>query len=108
MTEKELRKLNRYQLLELMMLQTERIDTLEKQLSEAQAQLQDRAIRLAELGSVAEAALQLEGVFEAAQRAADVYLDAAKQEAARIVEEAHGAAQEIIRAAEADKPDGKV
>ena len=100
MTEKELRKLNRYQLLEVMMMQTERIDTLEKQLQEARAQLEDRTIRLARLGSVAEAALQLEGVFDAAQRAADLYLDAAKQEAARILEEANRRAEEMIGAAE--------
>lgn len=108
MTEKELRKLNRYQLLEVMMMQTERIDTLEKQLQEAQAQLEDRTIRLARLGSVAEAALQLEGVFDAAQRAADLYLDAAKQEAARILEEANRRAEEMIGAAETAAQKGNV
>ena len=35
MTEKELRKLNRYQLLELLVMQTERVEKLQKQLDEA-------------------------------------------------------------------------
>ena len=102
MTEKELRKLNRYQLLEVMMMQTERIDTLEKQLQEAQAQLEDRTIRLTQLGSVADAALQLGGVFEAAQRAADLYLEAAKQKASQIVDDANRKAEQILRAGQAN------
>ncbi len=88
MTEKELRKLNRYQLLELLMIQTERNNELQKQLEDTRRDLESQQIRLSELGSIAEAALQLNGVFEAAQKAANCYLEAAREQAARIVEEA--------------------
>lgn len=78
MTEKELKKLNRKQLLELLLKQTERADQLEQELDEAKKQLEDRRIAELEAGSIAEAALKLSGVFEAAQKAADLYLDNVK------------------------------
>ena len=74
MTEKELKKLNRKQLLELLLRQTERADQLESELEEAKKQLEDKRITEMEAGSIAQAALQLNGIFEAAQRAADQYL----------------------------------
>lgn len=85
MTEKELKKLNRYQLLELLMMQTERADQLQHKLEEAERELKQQNIRLSKLGSIADASLQLSGVFEAAQEAADLYLKAVRQ---RVEEEA--------------------
>ena len=79
MTEKELRKLNRYQLLELILIQSEKIDDLEKQLESVQNELREQKINVEKAGSIAEAALQLSGVFEAAQRAADLYLKSIKE-----------------------------
>lgn len=67
--------MKREQLLELMLEQSRRIELLEKQVSELQAKLADRSIVVQESGSIAEAALKLNGVFEAAQRAADQYLE---------------------------------
>ena len=100
MTEKELKKMNRYQLLELLLMQTERADQLEKQLEAAEKQLKEQNIRLSELGSVAEAALQLSGVFEAAQKAVDLYQKEAKlraeQEASSILKHAEEEAQAIL------------
>lgn len=78
MTEKELKKLNRYQLLELIILQTEQINDLELQLSKTRKALESQQIRISQAGSIAEAALQLSGVFEAAQAAADTYLENVK------------------------------
>lgn len=100
MTEKELRKLNRYQLLELLIIQTERADRLQEQLEAAQKRLNDKDIRLSALGSIAEASLQLCGVFETAQDAADNYLTAAKRQAIEIEEEARQKAAKIIAEAE--------
>ena len=48
---------------------------LKMQLNEMQAQLDNRQILMNEAGSIAEAALQLNGVFEAAQNAAAQYLE---------------------------------
>lgn len=100
MTEKELRKLNRYQLLELLIIQTERADQLQKKLEAAENQLNDQDIRLTVLGSIAEASLQLSGVFEAAQAAADRYLSEAQKKAVEIEEEASRKAARIVADAE--------
>lgn len=101
MTEKELRKLNRYQLLELLIIQTERADKLQQKLENAEAEINDKRIRLTTLGSIAEASLQLGGVFESAQKAADLYLDAAMKRAEEIEAEARKRASSIIEEAEA-------
>ena len=82
MTEKDLKKLNRYQLLEMLIIQTERADDLQRQLEQAQEQLNSREVQMTVIGSIAEASLQLSGVFDAAQTAADMYLNAAKDRAA--------------------------
>lgn len=74
MTDQELRKLNRLELLELLTKQQERIEELENRVDELEERLQDRQIRIAEAGSIAEAALELTGIFEKAQEAADLYL----------------------------------
>ena len=101
MTEKELKKLNRYQLLELLVMQTERADKLEKRVEELEKKLQDRSIRLSKLGSIAEASMQISEVFEASQNAADLYLEAAKRRADGIVAYARHQAASIVMQAEA-------
>ena len=80
MDEKELKRLSRKQLLELLLLQIERADELEARLAQAEEQLKSRQIAEMQAGSLAEAALKLSGVFEAAQEAADLYLENVKQQ----------------------------
>ena len=70
-----LRKLSRLQLLELLAQQERELNTLRKELAEKEAQLAKRRIIMENSGSIAEAALKLNGIFEAAQRAADDYLE---------------------------------
>ena len=50
-------------------------ELLRSQLSDAQRRLASREIRLRHAGSIAEAALRLNGIFESAQAAADLYLE---------------------------------
>lgn len=75
MTDKELRKLSRGELLEMLLDQSKEAESLRQQLDEAKAQLESRHIDLAKAGSIAEASLELNGVFAAAQAAADQYLE---------------------------------
>jgi succinyl-CoA synthetase beta subunit len=75
MTDRELRKLNRRDLLELLLEQTKRREALEKQVAELQQQLSAREIKISKAGSLAECALQLSGIFEAAQNACALYTD---------------------------------
>ena len=95
LTEKDLRKLNRYQLLELLIMQTERADKLQTKLETTEAQLREQELQLSSLGSIAEASLQLKGVFKAAQDAADMYIAAAKKQAESVIAEAEEEARRI-------------
>lgn len=75
MTDKELRRLSRSELLEIMILLTEENEKLKIRLEQAEAQLRDRRILIDKAGSIAEAALQLNNVFEDADRAVQQYLE---------------------------------
>ena len=75
MTEKELKKLTRKQLLELLLKQIQRSDALEEELKAANQRISDRNLMQSEAGSIAAASLKLNGVFEAAEAAAAQYLE---------------------------------
>ncbi len=78
MTDKELRKLKRTELLELLIDQMEENERLRKQLEQVTAQLNDRRIILRKAGSIANAALELNKVFEAAEEAARQYVESVR------------------------------
>ncbi len=75
MTEKELKRLSRRELLEILLEMSEENDTLARRSAELQKKVDDRSLALTRAGSIAEASLQLNGVFEAAQSAAAQYLE---------------------------------
>lgn len=81
MTEKDLKRLNRRQLLELLLEQTERNEKLQRQLAGTERRLRDRTLTESEAGSLAEASLKLNGIFEAADAAAKQYLENVKNHA---------------------------
>ncbi|MDE7390246.1 MAG: DNA repair protein [Lachnospiraceae bacterium] len=78
MTDKELRKLNRAELLEILIEQIKENKKLSMQLDEANRKLNERKINIENSGSIAEAALKLNGVFEAAEMAAQQYVESVK------------------------------
>lgn len=71
----DLRKLSRADLLEMLIEQSEEVEKLRSLLADAEEKLSRREIMINEAGSIAEASLQLNGVFEAAQSASKQYLD---------------------------------
>lgn len=75
MTDKELKRLSRGELLEMLIQQSKELELLRKQLDAAQTALQNREITINKAGSIAEAALQLNGVFTAAQDACQQYME---------------------------------
>ena len=75
MTDKQLKKLSRRELLEMLIVQTRKVEKLEAQLEEANRKLNDKTVLIENSGSLADAVMQLNGVFEAAQNAAQQYLD---------------------------------
>ena len=75
MTEKELRRLSRRELLEMLIVQTTENERLKEELQQARKELSGRQLIQERAGSMAEASLRLNGVFEAADRAARQYLE---------------------------------
>lgn len=70
-----LKKLSRQDLLEMLIESERYVKHLERELAKTKKQLADRRIMIENSGSIAEAALKLNGIFEAAQAAADQYLE---------------------------------
>lgn len=75
MTDKNLKKLSRADLLELLLEESKENERLREKLRVASEKLKDKTILLENAGSIAEAAMQLNHVFEAAEAAAQQYLD---------------------------------
>ena len=74
MTEKEMKKLSRTDLLQMLIDQSEEMEKLKTELEKAQTELKEREIKLNEAGSIAEAAIAINGVFEAAQSSSIQYV----------------------------------
>lgn len=79
MTEKEIKKLSRTDLLQMLIDQGEEIEKLKAELEKAEEELREREIKLSEAGSIAEAAIAINGVFEAAQAASVQYVESVKK-----------------------------
>jgi len=104
MTDRDLKRLSRTELLEMLIDQSEELEKLRTQMQNAQIALQNKRIAIEKSGSIAEAALALNGVFSAAQSAAEQYLEniQKQQEEAfkRVEDEARKNAEKIRAAAE--------
>ena len=104
MTEKEIRRLTRAELLEMLIRQSQEV---QKELKAAEEALHSRRIALDEAGSIAEASLRLNGVFEAAQNACEQYTEniqtlSRRQEAicAQREQESRERAEEMLKKAQ--------
>ena len=73
MEKNKLRKISKKELLEIMLNQAKRIKELEQELNKTQAKLDSKKIIIEETGSLAEASLKLNNVFETAQLAIEQY-----------------------------------
>lgn len=87
MTDKELKRLKRVDLLELLLAQSRENDHLRAELEETRRKLDAKELVLEQAGSIAEAALRLNKVFETAQAAADQYILSVKAQAGEILKE---------------------
>jgi len=114
MTDKELKRLGRAELIDIMFELQRRCDEYDAEIDALKSELEEKEICISKAGSIAEAALQLNGVFEAAQAAANQYLASiraagrsteaciaqAEQQKASILADAMEQADEIVAAAE--------
>ena len=108
MADEELKKLKRNELLERLVQLTRENEELKAELVELRAKLADRTLDLLDSGSIAEASLKLNGVFEAAQAAADQYLDNIERlykGRGELVREAQSKAQALVAQAKLDAQD---
>lgn len=110
-----MKRLNRGELLDIIYELQKQNAQAQEELQRLQGELEERNISIAESGSIAEAALKLNGVFEAAQAAADQYLlsvrtantditaklEAAETRSEEILRQANRQAEAIVSAAQA-------
>lgn len=90
MQKKDLHKLGKTDLLTLIYEQEKQIKKLTKEVDNLKLQLEDRTIQMKEAGSIAEASLKINKIFEVAQQAADEYLNSIKE----VNKQSHEYAQE--------------
>ena len=109
MADRELRRMHRAELIEIIYALKQSEDQLKAQNAALTAQLQDRQLRLESAGSIAQAALELNNVFTAAQAAADDYLHSVQASvadtnatAANTLSQARSEAKRILEQAQAD------
>jgi regulator of replication initiation timing len=108
MADDELKKLKRPELLDMLAETTRENERLKAELSELRAQLANRQLDVLEAGSIAEASMKLNNVFEAAQAAADQYLDNIERlyrGRGELVREAQSKAQALVAQAKLDAQD---
>ena len=79
---KELRKMKKTELLEIMLKQGEEIDRLrarveelETEVAEKEAEMERHEFEIQKFGSIAEASLQVTDIFQEAEKAARIYLE---------------------------------
>lgn len=110
MTDKEWKHLSRAELIDIIYALQRQSEEKDAQLQTMQAALDDRTLRIEKAGSLAEAAISINGVFEAVQATAEQYLDSiraaeeanaakqaeAEQQRKRLLEEAERKADETI------------
>ena len=79
MTDKELKKLSRSELLDMLIYQAEENKKLREELESARLDLLKREIAIEKAGSLAEASMSMSGLFDSADRAAKIYLENIEQ-----------------------------
>ncbi len=110
MAEKNIRKLRRSELIEIIYQLKKSEQNLQAQVQALQEQLLDKNLKIEKAGSIAEAALLLSDIFSSAQTAADTYVAeirnrhaGAEAECSKIISEAKKEAEEILRRANRQK-----
>ena len=75
MTDRQLRKASRLDLLRMLLEEKKNSEALRDQIQNMQMQLDDRQIHMDQAGSLADAALKLSGIFDAAESACQYYTE---------------------------------
>ena len=99
MTDKEFKRLNRPQLIEIIYRLQLKLEELTEENERLSKELADKRLRIDNAGNIAQAALEIHHVMQAAQEAADHYLEEMKlradEEYQRILKEADSKATQV-------------
>lgn len=98
MTDKEFKRLNRAQLIEIIYQLQLQVDELTEKTQSLEQALEDKHLRISNVGNLAQAALEMNNCFQSAQNAAEQYLEEIKA----LHEEAKAEKQRILAQAKAD------
>ena len=112
MTDKEFKRLNRAQLIDIIYQLQLQVESLSNEKLELEESLKNRRIRIDNAGNLAEAALSINDCFQTAQNAAEQYIseikekyDEAERQSAEIIAKAREEALAIIAAAKRIRSD---
>ena len=104
MTDKEFKRLNRSQLIEIIYQLQLQVDELTEQIQSLENALADKRLRISNTGNLAEAALEINDCFRSAQNAAEQYLNEIKEmraeteaERQKILSQARAEAESIMK-----------
>lgn len=100
MAERDVKRLSKYEMQDIILKQDKEIEELKNLLDIKEKLLEDRTIRLLEAGSIAEAALKLNGIFEAADAAVKNYVESIEALSIRQEEICAKREEESVRKAE--------
>ena len=107
MIRKELKKLNRRELVDIIYQMKKNEQDLQKKIAALEETLQEKRIRISKAGSIAEAAASITDVFSAAQKSADLYLqeiacrrEETERQCAKRIEETNHTVARILSEAE--------
>ena len=98
MTDKEFKRLNRAQLIDIIYQLQLQLDKVNEEKRELEGELADKRLRLSAAGNIAKAALEINDCFRSAQNAAEQYLNEIKA----IREETEAERQRILAQAQAE------
>lgn len=106
MINKDIKKLSRLELVEIIYQLKKSEEELQAQVEDLQKKLDEKNLKIDNAGSLAEAALSLSDIFSSAQNAADIYLseikrihESAENEFNTIIANAQKKADEIVKEA---------
>ena len=103
MISNDLKKMNRRELVDIIYQMKKNEQLMQDEITSLQRELQEKRLRLEDVGSIADAAVSITDVFTAAQSAADLYLHEiscmkaeTEKECSQMVEEAQKAVDKIF------------
>ncbi len=104
MTDKEFKRLRRSDLIEILYEYQKREKALNEEIASLKAELESRDLKIRNAGSIAEAVVKLNELFETAQKTADEYVEQVKRNAEREIKEAASAAEQQTAQTEQSAP----